>query len=110
MMKSTVFQNWSDRSVGDISAVDSGTVDSSLNSGRRLCRQLFLSLLATVQFSLPASPASLGLERGFRLGVALFHSGLAAEFYPPLLIDTDTFHPDYIADLDDVLDRLDSKI
>src|SRR5215472_5317759 len=75
-MKSTVFQNWSDRSLGDILG----------------------------------SPASLGLERGFRLSVALFHRGLAAELYPPLVIDTDTFHPDYIANLDDVLHRLDSEI
>src|SRR5947199_232445 len=44
------------------------------------------------------------------LAVAVLHGGTAGELYSPLIIDADALDQDLIADLDDVLNLLDSEV
>lgn len=122
MMKSPTFQNPRKRAIRAIERakkVESGqstvlewkksSAEFQLSSSSSPLAAPVYCLLSTVYF-LPSGEQSLRLERGFRLGVTLFHRSFAAQLYATLLVDADTFHPDNIADLDDVLHGPDAEI
>jgi hypothetical protein len=53
---------------------------------------------------------TLFLQRGLGLGVPVFHGGFATELHATLIVNSNTFHPDQVSDLDHVFHAFDTEI